>query len=92
MQAIEVKETVDRNGNHYWFASCNAGRLRILKCDLQQEAIKRSIPITQENLATMVAEKLKYKLEWNAPTYGRMVMGTLKNGNYVFVFTGKEQS
>lgn len=91
MQAIEVKETVDRNGNHRFRASCAAKSIWRYSSDLEQRCREQNIPYGSENYAKLIAEELKNILDWNGYAYGRMVMGTLKNGNYVFVFTGREE-
>lgn len=91
MQAIEVKETVDRNGNHRLRAACAAGSSSFYRDHLCFVCHDRKIPITQDTLAALAAEHLKNKLGWNDSNYGRLVMGTLKNGNYVFVFTGQQE-
>jgi hypothetical protein len=52
--------------------------------------MKTGIPISEENRGIFIAKCLAIKLEWfPSEYYGEMVIGGLKNGNYVFVFTGR---
>jgi len=91
MQAIEVKETVDRNGNHYLIAFCAAKKIRRLKDDIGRKVrYELDWPNTEETRAEYMCKQLINALGLGVDYYGTYVIGTLKNGNYVFVFTGKE--
>lgn len=92
MQAIEVKFLpVTNNKPDRLKAFCNAGHMERGISGLQDSLILRDISPSMENCAKLLAENLRNDLGWYQVHYGRLVMGTLKNGNYVFVFTGKEQ-
>lgn len=91
MQAIEVKETVDRNGNHRLRASCAAGCLSLHRDTVAHILCDETTPNTEENRAEYVAHKLRLKLKWHNAAYGKLICGQLKNGNYVFVFTGQQE-
>ena len=89
MHAIEVKFIgATNNKGDRLKAFCNAGQITIGLTVIDHKLIEAKIPISNDNRAKWIATELKYKLGWNDPTYGRMEMGNLKNGNYVFVFTG----
>jgi hypothetical protein len=90
MQAIEVKFI----GPSYTLgdrviAFCAAKRKVYAYNALEDVCVKRNIPMNRDNVAKLAAESLKNELGWELGSYGRMVMGSLKNGNYVFVFTGE---
>ena len=90
MQAIEVKETVDRNGNHYLVAFCETGKLKRLRDDVGHVLAQSSDwPNTKEARAHYMAKELAKSLGWEEHHYGTFVIGQLKNMNYVFVFTGR---
>lgn len=94
MQAIEVKETVDRKGNHRLRASCAAGSTWYYRSDIEYAIVKQGVVAnTEENRALAMAQHLRAKLGWwgNGTNYGNLVCGELKNGNYVFVFTGQQE-
>jgi hypothetical protein len=90
MQAIEVKFIgASNNRGDRLKAFCSAGQITLSIEIIDYKLIDNKVPISNDTRAQWIATELKYKLGWTDPTYGRMVMGTLKNGNYVFVFTGK---
>lgn len=90
MQAIETKFYVDNNGNSSIIASCNAGRLKMYIGDINNYISNHlNEYIDTEYQHYITAKELIKKLGWTEDSYGDVVMGCLKNGNYVFVFTGK---
>lgn len=89
MQAIEVKFLSCTNDDRLK-AFCRAGSLIIGISEITDKLIKLKIPINEENRATYIAEKLIQKLGWFEDYYGNPVIGKLYNGNWVFVFSGKD--
>lgn len=93
MQAIEVKETVGSNGKHYLTAFCDTGKVRMLKDDVGHKVrYELDWPNTDETRAEYICKQLINKLDWGVEYYGTYVIGQLKNGNYVFVFTEREDT
>lgn len=91
MQAIETKFHVDVNGNSSIIASCAAGRLKMYIGDINNIiSNKLNEYVDTEYQHYIVVKALLNKLDWEDTVYGDLVMGCLKNGNYVWVFTGKD--
>lgn len=91
MKAIEVKCLPFTNNKPYRLkAFCDAGSLTISTCQIDDELIKNNKPISEENRNIFIALQLARRLEWfPSEYYGKPVLGCIKNGNYVVVFTGR---
>lgn len=101
MQAIEVKSWIDKNGDAKLKAICQAGQITRFEDDLRQrnrETRELDLPTfpffsEKEKLVYLIALELAKKFNWDwSENYGHMVIGQLYNGNYVFCFTGKDNS
>lgn len=91
MQAIEVKWLPVTNSKPYRLkAFCDAGQLTMSTCQIDDELQKNGKPISEENRNIFIALQLAKRLEWfPSEFYGKVAIGCLKNGNYVFTFTGR---
>ena len=97
MQAIEVKFYTDVNANSKAKASCQAGNLTAyvdeLRIFIGNDKTEFPFFNDQERIAYEVALRLAKRFNWDwSENYGSMVIGSLPNGNYVFVFTGMNDS
>jgi hypothetical protein len=101
MQAIEVKSYMDKNGNSKLKAFCQAGQITRFEDEIRQrirETRELDLPTfpffnDREKLVYYIALELakKFHCDWSE-NYGNMVIGQLYNGNYVFVFTGRDNA
>ncbi len=91
MQAIEVKYLAPTaNLGIRYDVYCDAARTIHSSEFIDNELKKRSLPLNNnDSRATMAAMLLCEHLGWTEEYYGKLVMGGLKNGNWVFVFTGR---
>ena len=88
MQAIEVKYLGPTNhkGTRYK-AICDAGSKTYSAGHLDHWLYEHKVDTSDYNRSRLAAEFLRNSLGWTHPNYGRMFGGSLKNGNYVFVFS-----
>lgn len=94
MQAIEVKFYCDNNGNSKVLAKCQAGRIIALTDEIRESIRDEKFFLMNwndtESIAITIASRLAKKLNWDwSENYGKIVMGILTNGDYVFTFTGR---
>lgn len=95
MQAIEVIFYCDDNGNDKVKATCQAGTVIRYRDEVRE--LNRDTELTypffndEERLGYLVALELARKFSWDwSENYGNMVIGRLKSGNLVFIFTGRD--
>jgi len=87
MQAILAKIYCDDDGNMKISVSCSSGRKVFFRDELHRKL--KELERTFDPPQMLAAEMLASKLGWDHSSYGKLIMGTLKNGDDVFVFTGE---